>query len=1601
MAAQIFETQMTADVSNLVQGMNTVKTSLSEVEKAANAIVASFEKLEKFDFSKLGKTTNNIKTNAEAAIPTVSTAAGTIVSPSGSKNRQFKAAQEAVVAAAKQQVELEAALTSHEEALAKRKRAEAEYIKERTKYTAEIVATEAKTAQARADKAAFKNSDENKRLISAVAKKEEILTEGGYYKYKAKHPELFATGGQYHSKAIMGQRALNAVGDAISSSNLIGGKLLGSVMNIAGSFLRSPVAGVAEIFKQLGTSIVRLADDASKAYAQIESVKTQLEVVFSSRTQANDMFRELSEYAVKSPFGVEETSEIAILLRQSGVYASNLLDTLRMIGDTAGGNMEKMKRIANNYAQIVSIGKASMLDMRQFAYAGIPIFEAVSEELGVSQSRLRELISDGQVTSEIIEKVFKNLTGVNGIFENATEKGAKTLKARLQNLADAKQLAMSSIGEWGADIGRNVGNDSILNNLVTGVENIYNLLYKWKSEDNTKRNVKAIDNRDIRIDFLKELVATNKKLGNLEYVKMIEKELNELSSNKYIEADRAVFEERYKSIEEPVAAILNKYLGNQFGDGGRRIETASIDELEAELKNLRARRNEAYRRGGDYMTDSEAKLLDKDVKALKKAIKEINRMDDRLKQAHSEVSVINAQQLAYDTGKSKANESSSMYTSAQELVSIFMNSEEEKKRRDEEHLKVLKTTQEELKKISKYVDKSGTVNLSELTGTQFLDYKSKGFVSPGTKLNVVDSDASFEDKTEQRTALLNQMSWAITEAKKELGGIENGKSAERLDKMLDELKSIKHNDRFFKRFPNLFDDALRYLTTKEKHSRNSKPYSNAIDLLNSGTLSWEVPIDGLNANLDDKNNDKLKLEPIFIPLWKRILGAFTGVTPNVMKSSAGTMDLYKNEVMPRQTAKAVFADILRAGGNVSDVQRFLSSNGTRKQLRGDSGFTYQIDWKDVNKNLKDFALQLRSTTSFINSYKSSLESQYEAYIGIMSEGISASETQDIKSAKLVTAEKFERITKDAGEQFVNAFGEELRNGDGEIVIKIENGIAYGKSGEKLQNQNIVLTGNIFRIIEKELPEIRKEIAKADKTALQSTVLSNSVGKTKSLMYGNAVALSALNNPKTAGIINENKDEINKYLDTRLADILREKNHIPETTAVTDEDVNTAIASGTITVSDITTAIKSALRDVFGNTVFAQNLATAATQESLSQDLAFVSSVNALGPKTDKPKLADGFFNYIFGEDVLKAVGLGYKNLDSINYDAIDSTRGRTRAEAFRLRNTSDLNNPVDTSKLEELGADKDALAVLNDPNATYKERLDVLNEIADTNERITAESLKQSIAEQSIQSAVENFKDSVKSIAKDTATKAFTGTFAAMGESLVTGADAAELMGDNLKEVGASMLKNLGSVMQTTGLQMAGAFALEHNWAGVAGGLAIAAAGGFAEGIGSGLLSGRDNSDDKDDDKTSKLESLADKIADLLEQARIDADYYEKNLRHKTALGINAGYSNKVTSVNDAVITPQGKVISTAPDDYLIATKTPETLGGTGQVNVQPKVNIVVNKNTRANVDVSVTQQIEPDGTVQVVAMIEDIVGQYIGSRRSDDAFAARNAILQGRKSVM
>jgi hypothetical protein len=260
---------------------------------------------------------------------------------------------------------------------------------------------------------------------------------------------------------------------------------------------------------------------------------------------------------------------------------------------------------------------------------------------------------------------------------------------------------------------------------------------------------------------------------------------------------------------------------------------------------------------------------------------------------------------------------------------------------------------------------------------------------------------------------------------------------------------------------------------------------------------------------------------------------------------------------------------------------------------------------------------------------------------------------------------------------------------------------------------------------------------------------------------------------------------------------------------------------------------------------------------------------------------------------------------------------------------------------------------------------------------------------------VDDLSKGIKSMGMQFATSAITGTFESLGENWGDVSEGMSDAGQKMKELGKAALSNLSSLFVQAGLSY---IAANPNWGGLAIGAALIAAGGMA-GILSGMLS---SDEDEDDDQTAKLKQIKSDLADLLEQARNDAIYYENELRHQTALSTNEGYSKatKVSSVHDALISSNGNIITTDPKDYLIATKHPnELVGGSGGV-YKPNIVFNVKNNSSAQVSSSYSTKTDDDGNVEITAIIEELTANYIASSKSDDAFAARQARLQGRNVV-
>lgn len=1722
-----------------------------------------------------------------------------------------------------------------------------------------------------------KKLENNRIATEAYAQRQKDNSE--WYKYRSAHPEEFTNAAQ-RKKAQIASNIMTVTGAFKDMGTT--GKVISGIGEIVGAgILGGPYAAAATAVAKLTQSIISLGKESLQAFGEIETIRTQLGVVFPTQAQAGSTFTDIAAYATKSPFGVEQTSEMAVLLKQSGVYASDLMDTLKTIGDTAGGNEEKMKRIANNYAQIVSIGKASMLDMRQFAYAGIPIFEKVSKELGVSQSRLRSMISDGKVTAEVISKVFSQMTSEGGIFENATEQGAKTYKAKKQNLSDTRQLAMSAYGEWLYNLGSNgTTNEGIGSSLLSLKSNFWEGLYKWKSVQNIEKSVRNIENGDSELKKLQERLENAKKNGSDAIViKSLEKQIQAIIDRKNPDEERAVLNEQYlarteyldKMMSYAKAPVLEKYLNSalKLGSGDRGIyKKKDVDQLYKNLKanynslnNLPVFRNSElnqtisqilkyYKQYQTYLKKdfykgqygSSGMTLYKKGNIAPLSFADWLTMDSYA--SHTEVENLSSQQSAIDATDKAGDSTSSLINDANQIREILESSEEYKQKEQEKLIAKLEESRKTLLDIATYT-KEGTdiIDINEVSGKKLQEWISQGALS-ARKLALVASDKNASKDWSLLQSQIGNVRFSVEDL---LGsGLQSNSDVSRtlLNEAIGILSPLDKNslerfstgayksdsDRikaFYDYFNKNYYEAMDAVNKKLEDNviKNSPEqlsfWQGVKEQLSQATLEFTVDASNLEGDLN-QDKDKSKAGKEFVPLWKRVISNALGVPVGSITSSQGAFSAYTDDLSVRSSASNMIKTLLSNGYDFSSVQSILTSKGVGTINQGDSGVTYQIDWKSVKDNLKSFALTLSASTDIIDSYKSSLEEQYNSYI-TLAQGLTTNETEDVTSA--VIYKSIGEAVKSDNNALINAFGENLTTVDGvAATIEKQSDGTYKimANGLDVTGQQLKLNGNIFDFLKEEMPKIRKEIEEANKTSLYNKIYQNLTAGTNAEYLNKTLLLSSISPKDYAALSQENKDLFVELLKKNLenstlvgtdkkyksvndlviaanggnkeaqnevksfatelvnnaqilsdfAGLTKQNSKVSSQTnartnienlisnpsakrnfslmALIDDSFRNPnfqkerdFGKTSIAFDDLQRKVTSMWRTLSASTNFTWNPKDIAlgkledmkgpisalgdlgeslgsiftNPEEIKESLSSVKTAfedydekhsnesiffnwNSLAPAlkdtgenakelftNQLPKFLQSGFNSIFNvennskgfsqvresfvdwfnktftldniqkqadnfkkyvnnelfKNLLKGAGLSeadyedmlllYRDLVpkemltsplekdlhnqlttgvyDINYqdlqnailgsgvdklslwttwnDALGALYYFGDDYKYKLTSKFDENdNLVGFEAQDATDTESAAYAAMLNQNIALEKQAELKRQLVEVEQELYGNVMLTEIAYKASANTMKQLGENFKTIAMTTAQNSWIAPFKTLGNCLVTGEDAADALANNMKSIAAEMLSQMGSYMAQAGFSLVAYGAKSSNVALILAGLGLAAAGGFASGLGGALNS---NNTDKTEDETEKLESLKDKLEQLLEQARTDALYYENNLRHKTALGINSAYSHK--TVNDAIIAPNGNVISTAPDDYLIATKTPESFAKSSS-----NVNFTVNNYSSAKVDVQ--KQIKADGTVDFVAQIYDVMDSYIASERSDEAFSARQFRVGGRSAV-
>lgn len=184
---------------------------------------------------------------------------------------------------------------------------------------------------------------------------------------------------------------------------------------------------------QLFTTVMSTAQKAVStlmqtisASASYEMLETNLAVITGSAEEAKKEFEELKKMASETPFDTAGLVSYATQLQAVGIKGDEVKKVLTMLGDSAMGDSVKMQRIVQNYAQILSVGKASAMDMRQFASMGLPVM-SMMKDMGV----------EGQATAEQVTEMFKQMTSAGGQFYNGMIQGSRTFNGLVSTMGDA------------------------------------------------------------------------------------------------------------------------------------------------------------------------------------------------------------------------------------------------------------------------------------------------------------------------------------------------------------------------------------------------------------------------------------------------------------------------------------------------------------------------------------------------------------------------------------------------------------------------------------------------------------------------------------------------------------------------------------------------------------------------------------------------------------------------------------------------------------------------------------------------------------------------------------------------------------------------------------------------------------------------------------------------------------------------------------------------------------------------------------------------------------------------------------------------------------
>ena len=251
--------------------------------------------------------------------------------------------------------------------------------------------------------------------------------------------------------------------DRLRSKMALLNKAMGRTSEAA-SYMQNMITDAFSVY-----AIGRFLQEMVQIRAQFQMTEKSLAVIINDANLAKEMFSDIQEMAVQSPFQVSELASYTKQLAAYRIETDKLLPSMRMLSDISAGVGVDMNRLILAFGQVRAAQFLRLTEVRQFTEAGVDVLGGLADRFtelyqrSVSVGEVMDMITKKMVTFGDLEAVLQSMTGAGGMFYKMQEQQAETLQGAISNLRDRFEIALNNMGS---------NYDGFIQGLINGIGSI-------------------------------------------------------------------------------------------------------------------------------------------------------------------------------------------------------------------------------------------------------------------------------------------------------------------------------------------------------------------------------------------------------------------------------------------------------------------------------------------------------------------------------------------------------------------------------------------------------------------------------------------------------------------------------------------------------------------------------------------------------------------------------------------------------------------------------------------------------------------------------------------------------------------------------------------------------------------------------------------------------------------------------------------------------------------------------------------------------------------------------------------------------------------------